>query len=382
MHKTANNRFSLFVLLAAASMFFQPTASISQTLSVPRAPCPAVMSHTNPAQQQVQGKPGHDQPLSGTLYDCGHPTNEEQLMLELINWARANPDSEGIILSTTQDPGVVNEYNGFPSSSRSEVATDFATYPVRPPLAMNTDLLTAARDHDNAMIKYDSQYHVGPDLDPFTRITNAGYTDWTDAGENVFAFGDSDVFYDDAAFLIDFGNPGYGHRHNIMNFADGDAIYTEVGLGMVAGMGSGNPAGNVGPVLTTEDFVTGPKVFVLGVVYSDSNQNGFYDEGEGDSGVTITLSSGTTYYAVSSGSGGYAIPYTGSGNVTVTATGGVFKTTKVTKSVDLNGVNVKVDFGPDLSGIVTQVMLVSPVADTTVNTTTVNFVWDTMAGCY
>ncbi len=374
-------RFILFASLAIVFSLFLPDQAISQTASSqtassPHAPCKAFRSKNVADKKGKMQTLSEEHTLSGTQYNCGNPTDEEQLMLEYINFARANPDSEGVILSTTQDPGVVNEYNGFPSSSRTEVATDFPTYPSRPPLAMNADLLTVARGHDQAMITYDSEYHVGPDGSPESRI-NAVYPDWSALGENVFAFGDSDVFYDDAAFLIDFGNSGLGHRHNIMNFASDDAIYTEVGLGMVAGNGSGNPNGDVGPVLTTEDFVLGPKVFVLGVVYSDSNQNGFYDEGEGDAGVTITLSSGSSYYAVTSSSGGYAIPFTGSGVVTVMATGGPFSK-PVTKQVELNGVNIKVDFSPDLSGLPTLVTLVSPVSNT-VNTSIVTFIWDTVS---
>ncbi len=377
MNKTANIRFIVFASLAVVVSLSQPDQAISQTAPSPRVPCTAIRSKKVIDKKGNMQTLSNDHTLSNTQYNCGNPTDEEQLMLEYINFARAYPDSEGIILSTTQDPGVVNEYNGYPSSSRSEVATDFPTYPARPPLAMNADLLTAARGHDNEMIIVDSQYHVGPDGNPGSRIEAAGYTDWSAWGENVFAFGDSDVFYDDAAFLIDFGNSDLGHRHNIMNFASTDAIYTEVGLGMVAGNGNGNPNGNVGPVLTTEDFVTGPNVFVLGVVYSDSNQNGFYDEGEGDAGVKITLSSGSSYYAVTSASGGYAIPYTGSGQVTVTASGGIFKT-PVMKTVTLSGVNVKVDFGPDLTGFPSQVTLVTPVDDTVVNTNVVDFVWDSI----
>ncbi len=385
LHQRIIRSFYLVSIALTLGLFRAAPAS-SQTSAGLHSPCPAANASrqliTTPAAPPAgeASKSGQDKVLDvlSTAYDCGHPTAEEQLMLEYINFARANPDSEGTILSTTQDPGVVNEYNGFPSSSRSEVATDFPTYPSRPPLAMNPDLLTAARDHDREMIIVDSQYHVGPDGTPFTRMTNAGYTDWTDAGENVFAFGDSDVFYDDAAFLIDFGNSDLGHRHNIMNFGTSDAIYTEVGVGMVAGNGSGNPNGNVGPVLTTEDFVTGPNVFVLGVVYSDSNQNGFYDEGEGDSGVKIALSSGSNYYAISSGSGGYAIPYTGSGSVTVTASGGVFKT-PVMKSVDLSGVNAKVDFVVSFTGYPTQVSLLTPIGDTTISTDTADLVWSSVA---
>jgi hypothetical protein len=390
MNKIAYSRFILCAMLAFVFTICKPSASISQTASMPRVPCPAVTGHTlrvpcpavNSRNLPSQtAKQGNDKPLNelSMLYDCGHPTDEEQLMLELINRARANPDSEGIRLKTTTDQNILNSYSYFGTPTPSQVESDFSGYPVRPPLAFNTHLITAARGHDNAMITYDSQYHVGPDGDPGTRMANAGYVLSGGWGENVFAFGNTDIWYDDASFLIDFGNPGLGHRHNIMNFATDDQVYTEVGIGIVHGMGSGNPNGDVGPVLTTEDFaVNNNENFVLGVVYSDLNDNGFYDEGEGDSGVKITLSSGSNYYAVSSGSGGYAIPFTGNGIVTITATGGPFAT-PVQESVNLNGQNVKVDFSPNLTGYPTPVSLVSPTGGMAVPSDTVDFIWDTMA---
>src|SRR5208282_304037 len=66
-----------------------------------------------------------------------------------------------------------------------------------------------------------------------------------------------------------------------------------------------------------------------------------YDIGEGISGVTITPNTGT-YYAVSSTSGGYAIPIGTSGTITVTASGPGFG--PITKTVTLTGTNIKVDF--------------------------------------
>ena len=38
-----------------------------------------------------------------TLYSFGQPTDEDQLYLELINRARANPTAEGLRLATSTD---------------------------------------------------------------------------------------------------------------------------------------------------------------------------------------------------------------------------------------------------------------------------------------
>ena len=65
-------------------------------------------------------------------------------------------------------------------------------------------------------------------------------------------------------------------------------------------------------------------VFITGVAYRDQNANGHYDPGEGIAGVRITPDHGD-WYAVTSASGGYAIPAAAnSGDFVVTATGGPF----------------------------------------------------------
>src|ERR1039458_8794357 len=51
----------------------------------------------------------------------------------------------------------------------------------------------------------------------------------------------------------------------------------------------------------------------------------------------------------------------------------------VTKTIDFEGENVKVDFTPALTGYPTQAALETPMADTVINVDTVEFVWDSMA---
>jgi uncharacterized protein YkwD len=323
----------------------------------------------NTEQEQVQQP---EQQL--TAYSHGDPTNEEQFVLEMINRARANPTAEGLLLSTTNDPDITNSYTQFGTPSRAKVKADFATYPAQPPLAFNAKLISAARGHSQDMLDHNFQGHNGSNGSAFTdRLNSAGYTGWTGAGENVFCYGNS-MFDIHASFNIDFGNDAtLGHRQNIMNFTG--SVFTEVGLGIIHG-GSGLP--DVGPILTTEDFADAGKTFILGVVYDDKNHNGFYDPGEGLAGVTIKASSGT-YTAVTSTSGGYAIPFSGSGNVSVTASGGPLTTT-VTHIIDFNAANVKVDFTPDKTGLPSIVTLVVPLADTTINLDSVRFTWNKVSG--
>jgi hypothetical protein len=99
-------------------------------------------------------------------------------------------------------------------------------------------------------------------------------------------------------------------------------------------------------VMTSQDFATSsanPGPFLLGVVYADNDSDKFYTPGEGISGVQVRIPNGA-FYAVSSTSGGYTIPVTGlSGTIQVTISGGALSAS-VTKSVALNGENVKLDF--------------------------------------
>jgi hypothetical protein len=318
-------------------------------------PSPLIQSLTGSMPEQVQTQ----------IYNSGDPTDEEQYELELINRARANPQAEGERLDTTTDPDVVAAYKYWGSPTPSEVKSAFAAYPAQPPLAFNADLITAARLHSQDMLQNNFENHTGSDgSSPFDRMNNAGYLGWDAAGENIFAYGTS-LWDTHASFNIDFGNPGLGHRQNIMNFTG--AVYTEIGIGIIDG---GSGGGNVGPMITTEDFGTIPgNTFILGVVYNDKNHNNFYDPGEGISGVTITAT-GADYSAVTSSSGGYAIPYTANGTVSVTAAlpGG-----SVTQHVDFNGVNVKVDF--TLNGLPGDVTLLTPGIDTTIGQTGELFTW-------
>jgi len=103
-----------------------------------------------------------------------------------------------------------------------------------------------------------------------------------------------------------------------------------------------------------------------------------YDVGEGLAGVTIKPSSGS-YTAVTSTSGGYAIPFTNTGTINVTASGGAL-TTSVTHSVTLANVNVKVDFQPDKSGLPGIVTVLLPAVDTLLNQDSARFSWNKVTG--
>ena len=296
------------------------------------------------------------------LYDHGDPTGGEQWMLEMINRARFDPAAEGQRFLETTDTDVVGAINYFSSPEIGmdieAVAAEFATYAPRPPMAFNSALMDVANQHSLYMISIDQQTHNRVDSSTNANafrdsFTNAGYNLQSWIGENVFARSVSE-WYGHAALNIDWGAGGNavngiqtppGHRRTIMGLLryPGDPYtypdYREVGIAVIPENDNGT---SVGPLVISQDFgrVSG-ETFLTGVVYNDSDADGFYTPGEGIGGVTVMPASGD-YYAVTSASGGYAIPFFGhSGTVDLSISGGGVPARDVT--IMMEGENVKVD---------------------------------------
>jgi hypothetical protein len=175
------------------------------------------------------------------------------------------------------------------------------------------------------------------------------------SGENVslaipslngfFAQFAPDLIDVDASFLVDWGVSDLGHRINIMglNYEGSPIEYNQIGIGLMTLKSNKKFAG------VTEDFALDNQVFLTGVVYQDPKHTGFYGQGNGLAGVTIRPSVGNSY-AVTSSSGGYAIPMDPSqitSSFTLTASGpGLGADMQKRVSLDGNN-NVKVDFVPD-----------------------------------
>lgn len=322
----------------------------------------------------VAGMPSFAQPTE--VWSHGDPTNDEQYMLELVNRARANPTAEGIRLMDTDDQGVQAAYTYFQIDA---VATKqaFTTYPERPPLAFHPALITAARAHTADMVEHNFQGHTSTNGDGLQqRYAAVSYQSIGQYGENVSAYSNS-VWYGHCGLNVDWGQQNQidlGHRSNIMNFDQ--AVYTEIGIGITKTNG-GLQSGTVGPYVITQDFGMRQPRYILGVVYNDQNANGFYDPGEGMAGVEVRPATGS-YYAVTSSSGGYAIPYAGTGSVVVTASGGALAGT-MTRTVIMNGDNVKVDFVPTAQAPAA-VALAIPTNDATGVTLPVQLTWTAIDG--
>ncbi len=324
-----------------------PGQAVPPTISTrtPQAPPPAPPIVTRSQPEVFTSTPP---PEGSTPYSIGNPTDEEQLYLEYLNRARANPPAEGLILATTTDPNVLSAYSAY-TVDLSLMQSQFNAIAITPPLAMNAKLMAAARVHSQDMFVNMYQGHTGTDgSSPGDRITAQGYS-WYTYGENVYSYSDS-VFYGHAGFEVDWGgtpatggmqNPP-GHRLNIHNSA-----FREVGVGVVDGV-NGTPPNDVGPQLVTQDLATQPSAtpFITGVVYYDLNGNGFYDVGEGIGGVTVQVP-GSTYFAVTAASGGYAVPVTTNGNYAMSFTASGLSSNRMATVAGL--ANVKVDYVPAYS---------------------------------
>ena len=324
-------------------------------------------------------RPEPDALESRQLLSGVEPTGAEQYMLELINRARSNPILEGqrLVGLAQSNPLLQSATAGWDLNQFSRVISGYGP---QAPLAFNTRLIEAARDHDADMLAQNNQFHAPSDYltNPATARADdgqayypTGYSSWA-TGENVFAYSQnvgqaslkSYVDYQHAAFLLDWGNPGFGHLENVLTpgpsqaGSNGGVVFSEVGIGLLANAvpttpapsnptNPGNLGLNVGPVLVTQEFAwkTGP-ADLTGVFYRDADGDRFYTPGEGLGGVAIQAigrNGQGTFRTTTWGSGGYTLPLP-AGVYDVSASGGglsASKATVVTVGVDNVGWSVQ-----------------------------------------
>jgi hypothetical protein len=203
------------------------------------------------------------------------------------------------------------------------------------------------------MIAADDQTHQAPgELGLGDRADAAGYTNWSNLGENIYAFAKS-VIHAHAGFAIDWGgdpnDPNTtgiqdppGHRDDMM-----DPLFREVGIRIgYPGIVSGH---DVGPWVVTQDFgrrFNQGNPFLLGVVYADNFDNDFYDTGEGLGGVTITATAnngvGAQFVTTTMSAGGWQIQVP-AGTYAVTFSGGSFGNAVTYRDVVVGSTNAKLD---------------------------------------
>lgn len=251
---------------------------------------------------------------------------QEQLLIELVNRARLDPQGEAVRYGIGLNDGLA--------------AGTISSAP-KAPLAWNADLGEAAALHSEWMLATDTFSHTGVNgTNAGARMTNAGYqfTGSWGWGENISWRGTTGTL-DATATIIDQHMRLFlssGHRANMMG------NFREIGVGQEIGSFTSNGT-TYNASMVTENFArAGTRAFITGVAYQDKDGDGFYDVGEGMGGVTFDWRGDTGNAAATQAAGGYgvAIPtgLTGTAGVAVTS-GGV--TMDVTLS--MTGNNVKLD---------------------------------------
>lgn len=280
------------------------------------------------------------------------PTAQEQLMLELINEVRTNPGAAAERIEATLSESTLDTIDHF-NVDLDKALQEIAGAEERAPVAWDSSLAKAAEDHSNDLIRRNTQSHFGPNGETLAdRLNDVGYKNYDAAAENVMARAES-VDQAMQAFLIDWNNPGLGHREAIQQPDSSKPEFNEVGLAVVPMPArSWNPfLGNSSDQASSRLMVTqvfaseknaGPKV--LGVVYNDKDGNAFYSEGEGIANARIRLvdtKTGDEYSATSWSSGGYQVEVpAGTYLVTAEVDGKQVSSFRV----DVDSQNVKVDF--------------------------------------
>ena len=285
------------------------------------------------------------------------PSADEQYMLQLVNRARANPQAEGTRLANLarSDPSLRVAIG---EAGILAFLQEIQTHAPVAPLAFNPRLIASSRLHDAQMLAANSQFHSdlfslvqpsqstnAPDGLPYFPVGNASWS----AAENVFAYsgnlsdphGKPLVDYFHAGFLLDWGNPNFGHLRNLLNpgpsgTAPGGYPLSEVGIGILTDVPptsapsgpaaiAGNQGLNVGPALVTQQFAwRSGHQFLTGAIFSDGDGDHFYTPGEGLGGVLIQAvgrHGEGTFTTTAWGSGGYSLDLP-SGVYDVAASGG------------------------------------------------------------
>lgn len=264
-----------------------------------------------------------------TLLTAVQLTDREQLLLELINRARANPEAEaarlGISLNEGLQPGTIT---GVPKQ----------------PLVPHQTLVDVARAHSQDMLDRDYFDHktLGTTKLAQDRAAAAGYSGAI--GENICWGGhtrgiDEDQHVYDRHDVL-FVSPG--HRRNMLN-----AAYEEVGVGVRYGQFVSNGTA-FNASMVTEDFsIRNINPFITGLVYADLRDNDFYDIGESIRSGTVTAINPLTGVVAETEigvSGCYSLMVT-PGKWLVSAEY-IFEgqTFRASRMVTVDQLNVKVDF--------------------------------------
>lgn len=255
------------------------------------------------------------QPAQEWLYhksvDGVEPDGNEQQLLWLMNNARTNPTAHGVFLTQTTDQGMLDFFQD--NSVDVEAYKDFfatvnATYPV----AFDRRLYSAALDAEQDYVTLGAlpaQLALFQYFDDYGFFENGGYVFDTRRGVSSAGYAHAQQILVNSLHVNTYNN----------NYAEN---FTSVGIAYVNEV-AGEFAPNTwvrafsGADTTKDDHYN---VFLVGTVWEDLDNDGMYDDGEGIEGVSVTPDKGT-YYAVTGASGGYALPLTETGALSVTFSG-------------------------------------------------------------
>ncbi|MBD2101703.1 CAP domain-containing protein [Leptolyngbya sp. FACHB-261] len=287
-----------------------------------------------------------------------NPSGLEQEMLERINQMRINPTAglNALVNSVNPlhslDPAINSALLQFKVNA-SVLASQWSALTPAQPLAWSGALYSGAHAHNQAMISQNTQTHQVAGEAPLSgRAINNGYGNWSNLGENVYAYATS-VLQGHAGLAIDWGNTSTGiqlnagHRANIMS-----RNFREVGIGITTTNGTNN---RLGPLVITQDFGNRSNFgnsWLLGVVFKDADRDNFYDNGEGLGQIRVQAT-GTagTFTGTTMTAGGYQMQLP-SGAYTVTFSGGTLSG-PISQQVTIGGTNVKLDANTALGSSMT-----------------------------
>jgi Ca2+-binding RTX toxin-like protein len=248
---------------------------------------------------------------------------EEQYLLELINQARLDPLAKAASLGIDLNQGLAP---GTLTGSAKQV------------LAHNAILSEAAEGHSDWMLANNTFSHAGAGgSSAGDRMAEAGYTfsgAWT-WGENLAWYGTTGTV-DLASAIVTHDNGLFlspGHRVNLLAEA-----YREIGIAQVEGAFTHSNGITYNASMLTEKFAkSGSAVFLTGVAYNDSDDDGFYSMGEAEAGLSFSVGPQSTFSAAA---GGYELALAAAADVEVQITGVGFD---ARVSIDLTGGNAKLD---------------------------------------
>jgi hypothetical protein len=248
------------------------------------------------------------------LLSIAAPTAVEQLLLEQLNDARANPTAYG-----------------------KSIGLDLSDVVPSQPLAFDPRLIDAARNHSIDMnLRGYFDHNTPSGITPEQRMRAAGFPVYS-SGESIAAGSSFSVTSTVlSALIIDEGIPNLGHRRQLLAIDPLAATHNAVGIGAV--LNSTGEWTNYITIDTASSTISLP--YITGVVYSDTNKNGAYDIGEGLGNVTITIPGVGSVQTWDTG--GYSLQVA-PGIYDVTASGGGL-TAPITNHIQVGSQNFRMNY--------------------------------------